>query len=159
MNNATFTGALPVDVQPTRGRLIFGIPAALVAAIPELETISFVYQLDEFEHLTAEQQRHINTLVREREVPATFKIGGRQFGVKTQATFSDGEENLRDSEFEELRLDEQFRSNSSVYKELARRLAARRLSQSVGASDPNDDDGLASLAGWFEQTDLGRRSD
>jgi hypothetical protein len=158
VNNATFTGQLPVDVQATRGRLIFGIPAALIAAIPVLAGISFVYQLDEFENLTADQQRHVNTLVREREPPATFKIGGRQFGVKTQATFSDGEVNLRDSEFEELRLDEQFRSNARVYKELARKLAARRLSQAVGASEASEHDDLASLAAWFEQPDLGWRS-
>jgi len=158
VNNATFTGELPIDVQATRGRLIFGIPAALAAAIPALSGISFVYQLDEFENLTEDQQRHVNTLVREREAPATFKIGGRQFGVKTQSTFSGGEENLRDSEYEELRLDEQFRSNTKVYQELARKLAARRLSQSVGASEPDGSDDLGSLGSWFEQPDLGWRS-
>ena len=154
VNNATFTGKLPVDVQATRGRLIFGIPSALVRAIPALESISFVYQLDEFENLTADQQRHINTLVREREAPATFKIGGRQFGVKTHGTFSDGEVNLKDSEYEELRLDEQFRSNANTYKELARRLAARRLSQTAGAGGPDEPDDLASLATWFDQPDV-----
>lgn len=160
VNNATFTGTLMVDVQATRGRLIFGIPAVLAAAIPALKGVSFVYQLDEFENLTAGQQRHINTLVREREAPATFKIGGRQFGVKTHATFSDGEENLRDSEFEELRLDQQFRNNERTYKELTRRLAARRLSQTTGASGPEEDrDDLAALGSWFERPDLDWRSD
>lgn len=160
VNNATFTGALPVEVQATRGRLIFGVPAALAAAIPVLDGVSFVYQLDEFENLTAGQQRHVNTLVREREAPATFKIGGRQFGVKTHATFSGEEENLRDSEFEELRLDQQFRNNERTYKELARRLAARRLSQTTGAGGPQEDaDDLASLGSWFERPDLDWRSD
>ena len=158
VNNATFTGKLPIDVQATRGRLIFGVPAALAATIPALAGVSFVYQLDEFENLTEDQQRHVNTLVREREAPATFKIGGRQFGVKTQATFSGGEENLRDSEYEELRLDQQLRSNAKVYAELARRLAARRLSQAVGASTPDEADDLAGLAGWFEQPDHAWRS-
>jgi hypothetical protein len=158
VNNATFTGELPVDVHATRGRLIFGIPRALVAAIPSLAGIAFVYQLDEFENLTEDQQRHVNTLVREREAPATFKIGGRQFGIKTHATFSGGEDNLRDSEYEELRLDEQFRSNARSYQELARKLAARRLSQAVGASELDKPNDLASLGGWFEQPDHGWRS-
>ena len=158
VNNATFTGELPIDVQATRGRLIFGVPAALAAAVPALAGVSFVYQLDEFENLTEDQQRHVNTLVREREAPATFKIGGRQFGVKTQGTFSGGEDNLRDSEYEELRLDQQFRSNAKVYAELARRLAARRLSQAVSAAAPEEADDLAGLAGWFEQPDHGWRS-
>lgn len=154
VNNAIFTGSLPIEVQATRGRLIFGIPAALAQAIPVLVGVSFVYQLDEFENLTAAQQQHVNTLVREREAPATFKIGGRQFGVKTHATFSDSEVNLKDSEFEELRLDEQFRSNEGIYRELARRLAARRLSQTSGANGPEEEDDLTSLSTWFEKPDL-----
>jgi hypothetical protein len=159
VDNATFTGELNIDVQVTRGRLIFGIPQALAQAMPALAGITFVYQLDEFENLTIDQQRHINTLVREREAPSTFKIGGRQFGVKTQATFSGNEVNLRDSEFEELRLDQQFRDNDTTYAALARRLAARRLSQTVGAGGPGEVEDLANLSNWFDTPDLDWRSD
>lgn len=159
VDNATFTGELPAEILATRGRLIFGIPKALAAVMPRLRSVSFVYQLDEFENLTFEQQRHMNTLVREREAPATFKIGGRQFGVKTQETFSGGEVNLRDSEYEELRLDQQFRSNTKTYAALARRLAARRLAQAVSTDATGEVEDFVELGNWFELPDLEWRSD
>jgi len=156
VGNAIFSGELPVDVQATRGRLMFGIPAALAKAIPALRGVNFVYQLDQFEDLTLSQQQHINTLVRERRAPATFKVGGRQFGIKTHATFSDGEVNLKDSEYEELRLDERLRNSGTLYKELAKRLAGRRLSQ-ASAGDAGED--RANLAAWFDQPDIRWNSD
>jgi hypothetical protein len=151
VNNATFTGELVPNVTASRGRLIFGIPQAFQNCFDELDGLLFAYQLDEFENLTEAQQKHVNTLVRDRRGPATLKIGARQFGIKTHATMSAGEENIRDSEFEELRLDLRFRRNEKTYKDLVALLVERRL-QNFWPRSPT---GLAGrgrrLTEWFEE--------
>jgi hypothetical protein len=156
VNNAAFTGQLSPGIAVTRGRLIFGGAKLLAKAIPALEGIQFCYQLDEFENLTEPQQVHVNTLVRERESPATFKIGARQFGIRTHATLSAGEENLRDSEFDELRLDRRFRENWSRYRLLVDRLVERRL-ETFRANAPITARQVT-LKEWFEEPDLDWKS-
>lgn len=153
VNNAAFTGELKPEICVTRGRLIFGLPKIIAEWVPALNNIMFSYQLDEYENLTVEQQRHVNTLVRERESPATFKVGGRSFGVKTRATFSADEENLKDSEYEELRLDEQFRRDKARYKQLARRLLQRRLEEARDGAVAIDSS-IQELASNFDQPDM-----
>jgi len=132
INNSSLTGRIDAEILITRGKLFFGIPAAACARIRQLEGVRFLYLLDEFENLTDEQQIYLNTLVRETEGPMSFKIGSRLYGFRTQRTLSGGELNREGSEFEALRLDERFRSDSSRYEEFARRLISRRLSTSFG---------------------------
>lgn len=152
VNNAAFTGTLSPGIALTRGRLIFGLPKIVASLIPDLSSIQFCYQLDEFENLTYSQQIHVNTLVRERESPATFKIGARQFGIRSHKTLSADEENLRDSEFDELRLDLRFRENADRYKELVDQLVERRLDQ-FRTNAPSSA-GQIKLTEWFEEPDL-----
>ncbi len=152
VNNAAFTGTLSPGIALTRGRLIFGLPRLIARLTPDLAAIQFCYELDEFENLTDPQQVHVNTLVRERESPATFKIGARQFGIRSHKTLSAGEENLRDSEFDELRLDRRFRQNETRYRELVERLVQRRLEE-FRANAPSRT-GLIKLRDWFEEPDL-----
>lgn len=151
VNNAAFTGELVPNVTASRGRLIFGIPQAFRNCYDNLGDFLFAYQLDELENLTESQQRHVNTLVRDRRGPATLKIGARQFGIKTHATMSAGEENIRDSEFEELRLDLRFRHNEKTYRDLVTQLVERRLQNFW----PQSSTGLAGrrrrLTDWFEE--------
>lgn len=130
INNASLTGSLDVEILATRGKLVFGIPGILASALKTItgHDVITVYMLDEFENLTSAQQRFINTLVREKEVPSTFKIGARLYGIKTYATYSDGEENLKDSEFELLPLD-QKRRRSRTYSDFCRALISKRLEQ------------------------------
>ncbi|QOZ74543.1 hypothetical protein XH83_03165 [Bradyrhizobium sp. CCBAU 53351] len=132
INNSSLTGRIDAEILITRGKLFFGIPAAACARIRQLEGVRFLYLLDEFENLTVEQQVYLNTLVRETEGPMSFKIGSRLYGFRTQLTLSGGELNREGSEYEALRLDERFRSDSSRYEEFARRLVSRRLSTSFG---------------------------
>lgn len=157
VNNAAFTGKLSPGIALTRGRLIFGLPRIIADLIPDLDSIQFCYQLDEFENLTLSQQVHVNTLVRERESPATFKIGARQFGIRSHKTLSADEVNLRDSEFDELRLDLRFRENEDRYRELVDRLIQRRLDdfRTHAASSA----GPVKLKDWFEEPDLNWNSD
>jgi hypothetical protein len=151
VNNAAFTGELAPNVTASRGRLIFGIPQAFQNCSSDLGGLLFAYQLDELENLTEAQQKHVNTLVRDRRGPATLKIGARQFGIKTHATMSAGEENIRDSEFEELRLDLRFRHNEKTYRDLVALLVERRLQNFW----PQSSTGLAGrsrrLSDWFEE--------
>lgn len=132
VNNAAFSGKVDVRISVTRGRLIFGIPR-VISSLDDFRKVLFVYQLDEFENFSASQQEYINTLVRERESPSTFKIGARIYGIKTRVTLSDGEENIKDSEYESLRLDERFRRNEKIYRSLARALIVRRIEEVVFA--------------------------
>ena len=44
--------------------------------------MQFLYLLDEYENLADRQQRYINTLLREKELPCSFKIGGRTYGFQ-----------------------------------------------------------------------------
>ncbi|WP_039392861.1 ORC-CDC6 family AAA ATPase [Novosphingobium sp. MBES04] len=151
VNNAAFTGQLKLNITASRGRLIFGIPQAVQACIPELSGILFAYQIDEMENLTEAQQKHVNTLVRARNGPASLKIGARQFGIKTHETMSAGEINLKDSEFEELRLDQLFRRNETTYRSLVSNLVERRLESFW----PHSRSGLSGrgrkLSEWFEE--------
>lgn len=132
INNSSLTGRIDAEILITRGKLFFGIPAAACTRIRKLEGVRFLYLLDEFENLTVEQQIYLNTLVRETEGPMSFKIGSRLYGFRTQQTLSGGELNREGSEYEALRLDERFRSDSSRYEQFARRLISRRLSTSFG---------------------------
>ena len=68
----------------------------------------------------------MNTLLRERQGPCSFKIGARMYGVRTFSTYSADEDNKEGSEFEILRLDAVLRENKH-YEEFARRLVAKRL--------------------------------
>lgn len=130
INNAALTGKLDAQILATRGKLIFGMPKIFEKNILDVKqhNVNFVYMLDEFENLTKDQQIFINTLVREKEVPSTLKIGARLYGVKTYATLSDGEENIKDSEFELLHLDKKLR-DSKKYQEFCRDLICKRLEQ------------------------------
>lgn len=150
VNNAAFTGQLHPQISVSRGRLTFGLPS-LLSEIPEFEGLLFSYQLDEFENLTFDQQRHVNTLVRERESPATLKIGARQFGVKTHQTLSADEENIRDSEFDEIRLDQRFRQNENQYKDLVNRLVGRRLEAFWPKARTGRTAANRKLGDWFDE--------
>jgi hypothetical protein len=132
VNNCVLTGKINAEVLATRGKLVFGIPKLLAERYDFLKNILFVYSIDEFENLTFEQQKLINTLVREKELPSTLRIGSRLYGIKTQATDSAEEENLRHSEFEAIYLDQLFRTHKKRYSVFAKVLIEKRLAAAYG---------------------------
>lgn len=134
VNNCVITCNLNVQIALTRGSLIFGIPKLVAKYIKALEDCLFVYIIDEYENLTAEQQRYINTLVREIQAPSTIKIGSKLFGLKTLSTYCADEDNKDGSEFEGLHLDAHLRNNPK-YELFAKHLVIRRLSEAFGRSD------------------------
>jgi len=129
INNAAISRQLDAEIRITPGRLVFGVPRLVAKFLPELHGIQVLYLIDELENLTESQQRYINTLIREKEAPCSFKVGARLYGVRTFETYSAGEINREGSEYEKLQLDDHLRSNHS-YGEFALRLVARRLNES-----------------------------
>jgi hypothetical protein len=128
VNNVAFSGgAISVEIIVTDGDLLYGIPRICQDLIPSFRDMLFVYLIDEYENLLESQQRHFNTLLREKEKPATFKVGARLYGVKTFFTNSGNEENKRGSEYESLHLDAQFRSTREAYVGFTKQLCAKRL--------------------------------
>jgi hypothetical protein len=83
----------------------------------------------------------VNTLLREREPPCSFRIGGRLYGIKTQLTNSGDEENKEDSEFEKITLDDRLRKNMPQYRQFAKRLVMKRLVEGrLLTSVPDEDE-------------------
>lgn len=128
VNNSAITRTLPVNIAVTRGDLIFGIPRVIEANVPTLRKCLFLYLMDEFENLSEVQQKYVNTLLRDRKSPCSFKIGARMYGIRTLSTYSADEENKEGSEFEVLHLDMILRENKH-YEEFAKRLIAKRLAE------------------------------
>jgi hypothetical protein len=157
VNNAVFTRDLTgIRICASRGRLVFGVPQAFAAQLPSLGNVQIDYLIDEFENLAERQQVYVNTLIRERQRPSTFKVGARLYGIRTKKTLSAGEANRLGSEFEQIVLDDQLRARGSDYKVFAERLVRRRL-EVAGYKVPDDDKRTSSyLRKQFEEFEQSR---
>ena len=140
INNCAITGTLDISIRASSGKLVFGLPQVFAAHIPELSNTAFVYLIDEFENLTEPQQKLINTLIREKRNPSSFKIGARLYGLRTHSTFCADEEIKEGSEYERLPLDVRLRNQKKGYREFARRLVIRRLTTRRMLSNPPESD-------------------
>jgi hypothetical protein len=127
INNSALTRSLNVEIKTTPGSLIYGLPALFSKRIPALAHCKWVYLFDEFENFTASQQKFVNTLIREKVPPCSFKVGSRLYGVATSATYCAGEENKEGSEYESLPLDVRLRNDEGRYGRFAKQLVAKRL--------------------------------
>jgi hypothetical protein len=131
VNNCAITGKqiseLRIIVSP--GSLIFGIPRVLEKNLSILSQKQFLYLIDEYENLLEYQQQYINTLIREREDPVSFRIGGRWYGVKTYKTFSGDEELKEGSEYEKTIIDQLLRDRQDIYTQFAKQIFLKRLEQ------------------------------
>jgi len=137
INNSVLDGLLNVSIRVSPGNLIYGVPHAVSESVPALKECVFVYLIDEFENLTAAQQKFINTVIREKRAPCSFKIGARLYGVRTTSTYCADEDNKEGSEYERLPLDTRLRDNEADYATFARRLVVKRLAtRGVVASPP-----------------------
>jgi hypothetical protein len=130
INNAGISGTLDVEIGASPGRIVFGIPTAASSTIGSLSGIAFAYLIDEFENLTEEQQRYVNTLIREKELPTNFLIGSRLFGLRTHLTLSAGEENRLGSEFDMVKLEDAYRNQSHGYRAFCTDIVRSRLRES-----------------------------
>ena len=132
VNDVVFTNILRPEINCSSGTLIFGIPAIIHQHVPVLRHVTFCYYMDEYENFNEWQQKHFNTLLRERRPPVTFRVGARMYGMKTYATHSGNEELKEGSEFHRLRLDDRLRNHAKNYKIFAKALLDRRISGWAG---------------------------
>jgi hypothetical protein len=159
INNAALTGALEVSIGASPGRLVFGIPKAVRDHLGAFSGVSFAYLIDEFENLTLDQQRYVNTLVREKELPVNFVIGSRLFGLRTQKTLAASEENRRGSEFDLVVLEEEYRAQSHKYSQFCEQIVRRRLSDAPAWSDARKVEDLFDSPGGERSVTLEQRAD
>ena len=127
INNCGLTGTLDIAINMNRGALIFDGCQVISQSSELLRDIMFLFLLDEYENLNAEQQVYVNTLIREKRPPANFKIGTRSYGMKTYKTLNSGERLKEGSEFSLLKLDDQLRSDPKAYNDFCLEIISRRL--------------------------------
>ncbi|MFO1447296.1 MAG: hypothetical protein U1F61_03880 [Opitutaceae bacterium] len=137
VNNASFGPVRIPEICLSPGALIFGIPREVTKNVPFLKKTLFTLLIDEYEHLPERAQRYVNTLVRERENPVTFKIGARLYGFRTYSTFSGDEELREGSEYELLNLDDALRKKEDAYERFALNLCVSRIKFSAGNQFPD----------------------
>jgi len=127
VNNAAFSGVLEVRIPFSLGAFCLPISNAMEAWNSQLAEIPLIYLIDEIENFSESQQQVVNTLVRYGEGRATFRVTGRLYSRKTDATLADGEENREDAEFKTEILDDILRSYRK-YPEFAEKFVKKRLS-------------------------------
>jgi hypothetical protein len=135
INNAALTHRLEIEIGASPGRLVFGVPIEASRHLRVLSGLVFAYLLDEYENLTMDQQRYINTLIREKQLPATFLVGSRLYGLRTHKTLSAGEENRQGSEYDLVVLETAYRSKDR-YKAFCAEIVRRRLGGSESDVGP-----------------------
>lgn len=140
INNAAIRSSLDIEIGANPGTLIFLASASAHEELPGLDGLHFTYLIDEFENLSASQQMYVNTLIREKDLPTSFLIGSRRWGVRTHRTLSANEENKRGSEFEWVELENSYRLTERSYTEFCIKLALRRLNQAGFTSFRDDSD-------------------
>ncbi|UDM06528.1 hypothetical protein LG409_14245 [Halomonas sp. NyZ770] len=140
INNAFFKEKLDIEILVSRGDLVFGIPKLLQKHSPYFKNVSFLYLIDEMENISEIQQRYINSLLREKKLPVSFRLGFRTHGIKTFETLGSGEENREGHEFETIRLDNIY-NESRKYEDFAFNLIFNRLLR-AGFIVNNDFDSL-----------------
>lgn len=129
INNAAIRARLDIEIGSNPGRLVFAASLSAHDDLPGLDGLHFTYLIDEFENLSRDQQMYVNTLIREKDLPTSFLIGSRRWGVRTHQTLSAGEENKRGSEFEWVELENNYRHTGNSYSEFCVQLALKRLKQ------------------------------
>lgn len=126
INNVALTKDLSVEILTSPGQMLFQTCKQASEKLPGLDEVMFTFLVDEYENLSKEQQRYFNTLLREKELPISFLIGGREWGVRTQRTLSADEENKKGSEYEWVVLENKYRTGTK-YSDFCREMVTARL--------------------------------
>ena len=143
VNNAALNPSLPLQltILTNPGDLVFGVPNALRNHYDRLNSVTYLYLIDEFENFEVQQQEYVNSLIREKKHGTSFMVGVRTFGLRTLKTLGGGEENKRGSEFDEIIPDWSFRrytrgeGENNWFDAFCRKVIARRLSESRYTDD------------------------
>lgn len=125
-----------VEILLPTAKLTYDIPALLKEKVPFFKNKYILYLIDELENFSEKQQQLIQTLIREKPVACTFRVGTRPYGVRTLKTLRGVEENHEGSEFERITLDEILR-NYPDYPKYVTNILTNRLNNS-GISLPRE---------------------
>ena len=138
VQNFMFMGQKHPEVEillpPTR--LTYEIPSLLKSKVAFFKNKYILYLIDELENFSAEQQKLIQTLMREKPVSLTFRVGTRPYGIRTFQTLRGVEENRDGAEFQGVVLDEFLRKLDN-YKSYVEDIINNRLRNS-GLSIPGN---------------------
>ena len=147
--------SLDISIDSAPGSLVFGIPSAMRSHYKPFADVTYVYLIDEFENFNADQQKYVNSLVRERKPGISFMVGVRTFGLRTRYTLNAKEENRRGSEFDEIRLDKDYSRNerNHTYESFCNKMVARRLFKYDYANEAAVAEGSKGLGNFFEAVD------
>ncbi|KAA6320463.1 hypothetical protein EZS27_029768 [termite gut metagenome] len=102
-------GKLHIDNLISPSKITYQLPQLIKEYVPFFKDKIFLYLIDELENISENQQRLIQTLIREKNTACTFRLGARLYGVRTYKTLGSGEENRKGSEFDEVVLDDFLR--------------------------------------------------
>lgn len=147
INNVALRARFEPVIRASPGRLIFGLAKSIVSELPGLDGLNVTLLVDEFENLSLEQQRYLNTLIREKEFPANFIVGSRQWGLRTFETLSAGEANRKGSEYELTVMEDAYAANKKTFKLFCEDVVLKRLSDAGIARDRKSISGLLGSAG------------
>lgn len=136
-----------VEILLATTKLTYGIPDILKNKVPFFKNKYILYLIDELENFSEEQQQLIQTLIREKPVACTFRIGTRPYGIRTFKTLGGVEENHDGSEFEGVVLDK-FLREYKHYPQYITSILENRLRYS-GITLPKD----MNLIDMFEYQD------
>ena len=157
VNNAVVFGEKPkVDIRASGGNMIFGIPEIVQNHIPFFKGLRFLMLIDEYENLEPYQQKYLNTLIRERKDPISFRVGAKWYGIKTYKTFSGNEDLIVDAEYELFVIDKWLRKDSEKYKTFAKDIIKLRIKQ---AGLDHILERFEDISDWFEKFSLQSFSD
>lgn len=110
VNNAAMRRSLNISIRARPSVLIFRSMERACTHIAALRGCRVVLIVDELENLDEDQQRYVNSLVREQHPPISMRVGARLYGVRTLKTFSAGEPLRAGSEYERVHLDDYVRA-------------------------------------------------
>lgn len=114
-----------VSILLAANSLTYGIPNVLSQQVPFFNNKRIIYLIDELENFSETQQQLIQSLIREKPIACTFRVGSRPYGIKTYQTLG-GEINHEGEEFEVISLDDELRTNAR-YSEYVTKICEKRL--------------------------------
>lgn len=114
--------------------LSFSIPEIASRLLPELSGLLFVIMIDEYENFSDSQQRVVNTLLKFRKNPVTFRIGMRLEGFHTFDTVSSDEFIKEGRDYRGFAF-ESFLQDKKGYREFLMNVARKRLESSNSFRD------------------------
>jgi hypothetical protein len=135
VNSATLEQRPPeLSASANPGALFYGLPTIAGEAVASLNGLVLTYLLDELENLNKDQQRFVQTLIRERADPVGLVVAGRTYGIHTYETLAAGEVNRAGAEFEEVPLDDVMRDEEGEFKRFCTSVVRLRL-EAAGLSN------------------------